>query len=100
MARSRLKIRFKKTPNCEECKKEIIKRLNKISGQINGVSKMVENDRYCQDILNQLEASKSAIRQVQYEILKIHMNTCVKEEIKKGNDELIEETFNFIKHLR
>jgi CsoR family transcriptional regulator, copper-sensing transcriptional repressor len=93
-------IRKKEYPNCDCYKKDLEKRLNKISGQIIGISKMIEEDRYCQDILNQLEAAKSALRQVQYEVLKTHMNTCIKDEIMKGNDKVIEETFNFIKHLR
>ena len=93
-------IRMKERPNCDCYKKDLEKRLNRISGQIIGISKMIEVNRYCQDILNQLEAAKSALRQVQYEVLKTHMNTCVKDEIMKGNDKIIEETFNFIKHLR
>jgi len=68
-------------------KTSIRKRLNRIEGQVRGLSRMVEEDRYCIDILTQVHAVKAALRKVEDEILKSHSNHCVADAIKSGNAE-------------
>mgnify|MGYP001545969948 CR=1 FL=1 len=51
--------------------------LNRISGQVNGIKKMIENKRYCVDILTQIKAVKAAVHRVEQEVLKNHMQHCL-----------------------
>ena len=63
-----------------------INRLNRISGQVRGGAQMVEDDRYCIDILHQLQAVKSALAKVETQILKDHAACCVAEAIASGDE--------------
>ena len=65
----------KKTQRSEEEKKKIISRLNRISGQINGIGKMIENDAYCNDVLIQLAAVKNSVKSLSTCILENHLCT-------------------------
>lgn len=62
-----------------------IKKLNRISGQVEGVKKMIEDRRYCPDIIIQLKAISSAVKSVEANILKSHLESCVKDIFKEGN---------------
>ncbi|HHW68712.1 MAG TPA: metal-sensing transcriptional repressor [Tenericutes bacterium] len=77
-------------------KKDIIIRLNKIEGQIRGVKQMINDDRYCDDILIQMVAIKKSIKSLGNNILKNHMHTCVVDEINKGNNDIIDEVMKLI----
>ena len=65
----------KKNQRSEEEKKRIICRLNRISGQINGIGKMIENDAYCNDVLIQLAAVKNSVKSLSTCILENHLCT-------------------------
>lgn len=71
-----------------------INRLKRIEGQVRGISKMVEEDRYCIDILTQMQAVKSALSKVESQILKDHSAHCVAEAISTGSDVEQKEKFN------
>jgi len=60
-------------------------RLNRISGQVRGIARMVEEDRYCIDILTQIQAIKSALARAEDEILKDHAASCVAAAIESGD---------------
>ncbi len=64
-----------------------IKRLSRIEGQVRGISKMIEEDRYCIDILTQIQAIKSAIKKVENEVLKDHADHCLMEAVSSGDEE-------------
>ncbi len=68
-----------------EAKKARVNRLNRIAGQVRGVAQMVEDDRYCIDILHQIQAIKSALAKVETQVLKDHAACCVAEAIASGN---------------
>ena len=61
------------------------KRLNRIEGQVRGLAKMVDEDRYCIDIVTQIAAVRSALRRVEEEILKDHVAHCVEHAIHSGD---------------
>lgn len=61
------------------------KRLNRIEGQVRGLAKMVDEDRYCIDIVTQISAVRSALRRVEEEILKDHVAHCVEHAISSGD---------------
>ena len=92
--------RYKHTPRSEEAKKKLINRLNRMIGQLGGIKKMIEEDRYCGDILMQVAAVESALQAFGYAILKEHMETCVVEEIRKGNTAIVEEAVDLVKKLK
>ncbi len=71
--------------------KTLLNRLNRIEGQVRGVKKMLDNDAYCTDILTQISAIQAALNAFNKELLSSHIHTCVAENIKKGNDEVIDE---------
>ncbi|QUL39180.1 metal-sensitive transcriptional regulator [Erythrobacter sp. JK5] len=70
-----------------------INRLNRIAGQVRGVAQMIEDDRYCIDILHQLRAIKSALAKVESQVLKDHAACCVNEAIASGNEAQQREKF-------
>lgn len=92
--------RQKNTPRSEESKKSIENRINRLTGQLGGIKKMIKEDRYCGDILIQLSAAESALQNLSYIILKEHMESCVTEEIRNGNNSIINETIEIIKKIR
>ena len=71
--------------------KKLINRLNRIEGQIRGIKGMVEKNEYCTDILVQVSAVNAALNAFNKELLANHIKTCVAEDIRKGNDETINE---------
>lgn len=87
----------KKTPRSGEMQADLIKRLNRVTGQLGGIKTMVEDNRYCGDILTQLAAAESAIHSISAVVLKNHFETCVVEEIQSGNTEIIEEALTLVK---
>ena len=66
-------------------KTSVMKRLKRIEGQVRGLARMVENDRYCIDIVTQLSAVRSALRRAEEEILADHVAHCVEQAIRSGN---------------
>ena len=64
---------------------KIVTRLSRIEGQVRGIARMLEEDRYCIDILNQVQAIKAALKRVENDILKDHAASCVAHAIKSGN---------------
>lgn len=71
--------------------KSLINRLTRIEGQIRGIRKMVENDAYCPDILVQASAANAALNAFNKKLLASHIKSCVLNDIKNGNDEIIDE---------
>lgn len=93
-------------PRCQKKKerseaeyRKLINRLNRISGQINGIKKMVENSAYCTDILIQVAAVNAALNSFNKELLAEHIRTCVADNIKSGNDEVIDELVKTLQKL-
>ena len=89
---------MEKCPHCEKKKdrppdenKKLINRLNRVSGQINGIKKMVEESAYCPDILLQVAAANAALNSFSKELLAEHIRTCVADNINNGNNEVIDE---------
>ncbi len=68
-------------------KSERLKRLSRIEGQVRGISRMVEEDRYCVDIVTQLSAVRAALRKVEEEVLQQHIEHCVEHAITSGDAE-------------
>jgi DNA-binding FrmR family transcriptional regulator len=69
----------------KEAKASVQKRLNKIEGQVRGLSRMVEEDRYCIDLVTQISAVRAALRRVEEEVLRDHVAHCVHGAIASGD---------------
>ncbi|MDD6254598.1 MAG: metal-sensing transcriptional repressor [Eubacteriales bacterium] len=79
--------------------KSLMNRLSRIEGQIRGIKRMVEENDYCIDILTQSAAVTAAMNSFNKELLAQHIRTCVADDIRKGNDETIEELVRMIQKL-
>lgn len=90
----------KNTPRNAKVQKQLQNRVNRIIGQLNGIKNMIDDNRYCGDVLIQIGAVESALQSLGYTILQNHMQTCVSEEVKKGNDEILTEAVELIKKLK
>ena len=90
---------MKKTYREEEEKKQLIHRLNRISGQISGIKKMIDDDRYCGDILTQLSAVDKAVQSLSSVILERHMYSCIKKEVSSGNLEVVDEIMQLFRRF-
>jgi CsoR family transcriptional regulator, copper-sensing transcriptional repressor len=69
----------------EDIKTSVQKRLGRIEGQVRGLSKMVEEDRYCIDLVTQIAAVRAALRRVEEEVLRDHVAHCVEHAISSGD---------------
>ena len=90
----------RKTARSEDDKKAIINRLNRIAGQIGGVKKMVEDDKYCDDILIQLSAINKSVKSLANFLVEKHMYSCVLEDIAAGHTEILSEVANLFKRFQ
>ena len=81
----------KTTIRDENLKKDLSTRINRLKGQVEGVGKMVEEDRYCGDVLMQLAAIEKSAKSLALLILDDHTHNCVCESVKKGDAEKIDE---------
>jgi len=75
----------------EEERRALMNRLKRIEGQVRGVENMLENDAYCPDILTQVSAIQNALNSFNRVLLASHMKSCVVNDIRAGNDEIIDE---------
>lgn len=82
-----------------ETKKEMVSRMSRIEGQIRGISRMIEDDVYCDDILHQFMSVESAIKGVKNTLLEAHMKGCVVNQIQDGQTEVVDELLKTIGKL-
>lgn len=87
------------THRSSEEKKYLRTRLNTIEGQVRGVSKMIDEDKYCNDVLIKLLAINKSIKSLSNDILKSHLSSCVVEDIKSDKLEVIDEVMDLVRKL-
>ncbi len=69
----------------QQDKQKLLNRLNRIEGQVGGITRMVEDDRYCVDVLTQLHAVRAALTRVETEMLQSHLSHCIESAIVSGD---------------
>jgi CsoR family transcriptional regulator, copper-sensing transcriptional repressor len=69
----------------QDKKPKLLNRLNRIEGQVRGVARMVEDDRYCIDVLTQIQAIRAALGKVETELLRDHIDHCIRGAFKSGD---------------
>ena len=84
----------------ENEKKNLKRRLKILSGQISGIEQMIDDDRYCDDVLLQISSVTNALKSLGTEILKNHMETCMIDEINKGNNEVVKDIISLMGKLK
>lgn len=89
----------KKKQRSEKEYKDLINRLKRIEGQVRGIQRMIDQDAYCTDILMQVSAITAALNSFNKCLLANHIKTCVADNIRQGNDEVIEELVNTLQKL-
>ncbi len=92
-----MKESCRKKYRTEEEKKKLTKRINIIEGQINGIKQMINDDRYCSDILIQISAINNSLKSLGNEILKNHLSTCIVNDIKNDKLEAVDEIIYLFK---
>ncbi len=91
--------RYKDMPRSATLQEDLQKRLNRAIGQLNGVKAMIDDNRYCGDVLTQLAAAESAVRSVSALVLQNHLETCVSDQIMQGKADTIDEVMKLIKRF-
>lgn len=89
----------RKKHRTEKETKDLTTRLSRIEGQIRGIKNMVEEERYCVEILNQVSAVQAALNSFNKELLANHIHTCVVEDIQAGKVEVVDELCETIKKI-
>lgn len=88
------------TPRTKDEKQAVINRLKRIEGQVRGIQKMVEEDRYCVDILVQISAINAALKKVGFGVAERHVKHCVSDAVKSGQGtEAIDELLGVMKQF-
>lgn len=94
--------------HCKQCrrahhsksfKKDLSNRLNRIAGQVQGVKAMIEQDVYCDDVLNQITGIRAALSAVQRKLLEGHITSCVLEQLREGDDTVMAELMETIRRM-
>ena len=68
-----------------EAKSSVLKRLSRVEGQVRGIGRMVEDGRYCIDVVTQISAVRAALRKIEEEVLRDHVSHCVEHAISSGD---------------
>lgn len=90
-------VAHKHTPRSDELKRDLGRRINRAVGQLNGIRQMIEDDRYCGDVLTQLAAVESAVKAISREVMRDHLETCVVERIQDGDTEVTDEVMDLFR---
>ena len=75
---------------------QVIKYLSIAKGQLDGIIKMIDEDRYCIDVSDQLMATRALLKKTNNLIIKNHIDNCVKDAIKRGNDDKLDEVIKVL----
>ena len=88
------------TPRSDSEKQAVVNRLKRIEGQVRGIQKMVEEDRYCIDILIQISAITAALKKVGFEVAERHVKHCVRHAVESGDgNEAVDELLAVLKQF-
>ena len=83
----------------EEEYKALLNRFNRIEGQIRGIKRMLQENAYCTDIINQVAAANAALNAFNKELLSNHIKTCVTDDIKAGKEDTVDDLLRTLQKL-
>lgn len=87
------------TERSQKEKKDLLSRCNRVEGQVRGIKGMIEKDIYCDDILNQIAAARSALDAMGRMLLENHLKSCVVSRVQAGELEVVDEVLTTIKKM-
>ena len=87
------------TERSDDEKQKLLNRLSRIEGQIRGIKTMVEQNAYCVDVLTQAAAANAALNAFSRELLSSHIRSCVVNDVRAGNDEIVDELLDTLQKL-
>lgn len=87
------------TNRSEKLRASLLRRLHTVEGQIRGIEGMVENDAYCDDVLNQIAAARAALTGISKLLLESHLHSCVARRLREGEEEVLDELMQTITRL-
>lgn len=87
-----------RTMMTDELRKDVLLRLKKAAGQVNGVARMVEEDRFCVDVLQQIDAAQKALEQASKKIMRNYLERCVSDAIRGGDPLVYDDLMRVIYH--
>lgn len=90
----------KHQPRTEQEIKQLTNRLHRMVGQLNGIERMIAENRYCGDVLIQIAAVEAALQNFGYLILSDHLKSCVVDEVQDGNIEIMDDVMELVKKLK
>jgi len=93
-------VRHRTSDRDPEELKDLACRIHRIQGQLSGIEKMLQQNLYCGDVLNQIAAAENALSALGYQVLKTHMETCMVEDVKEGKNEAVDEAWSLMKKLK
>ncbi len=88
-----------KAHHSEKLKNNMVSRLNRIEGQIRGITKMIREDVYCDDVLNQFHSVEAALNGVKKVLLEAHFRSCVLGQIHEGKEEIVDEFLETVEKM-
>lgn len=88
------------TKRTDDDKRALTSRINRIIGQLNGIKNMIDNDRYCDDVLIQLSAVDKSVKSLANVILDAHMHSCLIRDIQAGKTEVVDEIVDLFKRFQ
>lgn len=91
--------KHKLMPRSDKDKKRLNSRINIIIGQLNGIRDMINDDRYCKDVIIQISAIDKSIKSLGNELLKSHMNSCIVDRIKNNDEDAVDEVVDLFSKL-
>lgn len=94
-----MKDKERTTLRSDALKRRLIHRLERVNGQVGALTRMIEEDRYCPDILLQTSAAIGALRAFSRELLILHVRTCFTDDIRAGKDDATEELVKLLQQL-
>ncbi len=89
----------RKSHHSPTVKRNLTSRLNRIEGQIRGIKRLIEEDTYCDNVLNQIAAVQAALSSVATILMENHMKSCVMERLQAGDQEVVDELMQTMKRL-
>lgn len=93
------KTHKKPTEESLKVQKSVIDRLSRAEGQIRGIKTMIEKGSYCDEVINQIEASRSALSSIAVVLLESHFKNCVVDQVRQGDDKAVEDLLKTVKKL-
>jgi DNA-binding FrmR family transcriptional regulator len=92
--------KHKHQPRSQKELKDLKNRIHRMSGQLDGIERMLEDNRYCGDILIQISAVQCGLEQLASKVLKTHIETCVVQDLQEGKMESVDELIGLIKKIK